>query len=185
MSKLSNAPRELKVLYNQATLFRFKPNYNDYMALDLHQLNESLLILLSDIHLACEKINLEKDDLTWDNYFTVALQKQSYAQQNIKQKIRSTLYAITNIDIIKEIHSPTQVYSFFQLGEKGLLSLTYPYVAYKNCSPNYYNLLKSIFKIEDNLKEEQLKSYLLMWSQLCDTNFQNVLETYNIKLEKK
>ena len=47
----------------------------------------------------------------------------------------------------------------------------------------YKNIFKTVLHTKQTDKEALLKSFLIQWSKWGDTNFINVLRTYNISLE--
>lgn len=183
MSNLTEASLELKNLYNEAILFRFKPNYEKYIDEDLKLWNENILQILSKIHLECENIYLNKKDFKWEEYFTLALQAKSYPLQNIKQKVKSSFYALKNLKALKGMVSLKNIYSFFQFGSKGMLCLLFPYIAYQNCPSTHYHVFRTLLGNKKDTNLAQLNGFLLMWANCVDTNFKNVLDTYDIKLE--
>jgi len=181
MMQLKEASPEIRALYDEAILFRFKPNYERYLQKDMQAYNDELLEALSKVHLECEKLNLEYPSLTWDNYFTMALQKKSYARQSFKQGIKSTLFAFKNLGVMAHLENGTQKRSFRHLGGKGMLSLLFPYIAYEVYPKDYSALFDTALKTKGS--ENYLRAFLKLWGSLADTNFTNVLRTYNIDLE--
>jgi hypothetical protein len=139
---------------------------------------------LSSIHLSCEKANLCKSDLDWDSYFNVALKKNSYPRQNILQKAKSFSHGLKNISAFKELNSLPELVSFMQFGSRGILSLLFPYISYEIYPKEHLSLFKSLLGLQEDSEVEFLKGFLKLWSKWGDTNFVNVLRTYNIELDK-
>jgi len=123
MLELKGVDNSIKELYSEAMLFRFMPDYETYLQKDLKVWNNKLIETLCCIHLTCEKINLSKDDLEWENYLNIALKKKSYPRQNILQKLKSSLHGVRNISLVKELNSFGESVSFMQFGARGMLSL--------------------------------------------------------------
>jgi hypothetical protein len=184
MLKLEGIDKEVKDLYSEAILFRFKPDYTTYLKKDLHAWNDELIRILSSIHLACEKINLSEPDLTWDNYFTTVLENKSYPRQSLRQKVKSALFATKNLPVLKELPTMEEKISFMQLGGRAMLSLLFPYIAYQTYPKHYLGLFNAALETDQSSENAFLKAFLTLWSKWGDTNFINVLRTYNIDLEK-
>jgi len=184
MSELKNIDKATKDLYSEAMLFRFMPDYDTYLQKDLKAWNDELIRTLSSIHLECEKINLNEDNLDWENYFTIALENKSYPQHNLKQKVKSCLYGVKHISIMKELNSINEMSSFMQFGALGVLSLLFPYIAYEIYPKHYQSLFQAALQVKESEEDEFLKAYLTLWSKWGDTNFINVLRTYNIDLDR-
>jgi len=184
MSEAKNIDSDIKELYAQALLFRFKPDYDNFLEKDLKAWNEELIKTLSYVHLRCEKMNLGKSDLTWENYFKVALESQSYPRQNIRQKVKSALYGVKYLPALKELSSPTQMSSFMQVGGRAMLALLFPYITYEVYPKEYSGLFKILLEERDGNSDKFLNNFLLQWAKWGDTNFINVLRTYNIELEQ-
>jgi hypothetical protein len=183
MSELSDIDEAIKKLYADALLFRFKPNYELYLQKDLNEWNDELIVILSSIHLQCEKINLSQSNLDWRSYFNIALENGSYPRQKVMQKAKSFLHGLNNIPVLKELKSVTDMKNYMQFGAKGMLSLLFPYIAYKIYPQQYCGLFKTSLQLQRSDEQEYLKRFLMLWSQHGDTNFKNVLNSYNIKLE--
>ena len=139
---------------------------------------------MSYIHLSCEKVNLSRSDLDWDSYFNVALKKNSYPRQNILQKAKSFVHGLKNIFALKELNSLQEMVSFMQFGSRGMLSLLFPYIAYEIYPKKHLSLFKALLGSQEDNEAEFLKRFLILWSKWGDTNFVNVLRTYNIELDK-
>lgn len=184
MSELAGVSETVKKLYADALLFRFQPDYETYLRKDLHQWNDELIVTLGNIHLQCEQINLSQSNLHWENYLHFALKKGKHPRQNFMQKARSFLYGVNNLSTLKELESIKDIKSYMQFGAKGSLSLFFPYVAYKIYPKKYLSLFKASLQLQRNDGLEYLKRFLILWSQYGDTNFKNVLHSYNIQLEK-
>lgn len=183
MSELLNIDEKIKKLYADALLFRFKPNYDDYLQKDLKKWNNELIQTLSSIHLQCESINLNQSNLSWNQYLDITLKEKSFPRQNVMQKAKSFLYGLKNIAVLKELKSITNIKSYMQFGAKGSLSLFFPYIAYGIYPEKYFNLFQASLQLQRVDEQEYLKRFLMQWSQYGDTNFKNVLHTHNINLE--
>jgi hypothetical protein len=184
MTEQKNIPEEVKTLYSEAMLFRFRPDYEKFLEKDLHAWNDELLHILSQIHLQCEKMNLNERDLSWDNYFTHALENRSFPKQSLRQKVKSLLFGLKHFSVLKELNTLEERLSFMQLGAKGVLALLFPYIAYNTYPEHYESLFQKIFHTKEKEANAYLKGFLTLWAKWGDTNFINVLKNYNITLEK-
>jgi len=185
MTKLSAIDEKTKALYTEAIAFRFQPDYKTYLQKDLHQWNRELLQTLSNIHLECEKINLSKRNLSWDNYFDVTLLERSYPAKKMKQKAKYLLEGLKHPKVILKLTSPLKIFSFLQLGNRATLALIFPYVAYANSPSHYRELFMLLLESKESTDAAFLRAFLLQWSKWGDTNFKNVLKSYNITLEER
>lgn len=184
MLEVVEIDKSIKKLYAEALLFRFKPNYELYLQKDLEQWNDELIETLSEIHLQCEKINLSQSHLSWDKYLNIALKKGSFPRQNLKQKAKSFFHGFKNMPVLKELESMKSITNYMQFGAKGSLSLFFPYIAYQIYPQKYSNIFKASLQLQGDNDQEYLKRFLMQWSLYGDTNFKNVLNSYNIQLEK-
>ncbi len=184
MSESTSIDPKVKTLYSDAILFRFMPNYEEYLQKDLKAWNEELIEIFSSIHLHCEKINLSETELNWDKYLSTALDKKSFSRQNLQQKLKSCLYGLKKPSIITEFDNTFHAISYLQFGAKGILSLLFPYIAYKIHPKKYPNLFKKTLSSKSNNEKSLLSAFLLLWAKYGDTNFINVLKTHNITLEQ-
>ena len=185
MNNLFDIDDHIKELYSGAIAFRFKPDYESYLKKDLHQWHKDLLKTFSTIHLECEKINLENHHLSWSNYLDVALLKGNYPSKNIKQKLKYIFEGLTHPKIILHLASPTKIVGFLQMGNRGMLSLVFPYIAYSNYPLRYKKILGLLLQNTESTHTTFLNTFLIQWSKWGDTNFKNILKTYNITLEKR
>lgn len=184
MSELKNIDKDIKELYSEAMLFRFMPDYDTYLEKDLKAWNDELIKILSSIHLQCEKMNLSERELDWENYFTTALDKKSYPRHSLRQKAKSCLHGAKHASVMKELHSANEMISFMQLGARGMLSLLFPYIAYGIYPEHYHTLFKAALRSKELNEDAFLKGFLTLWSKWGDTNFVNVLRTYDIELDR-
>jgi len=185
MNNLFEIDQHIKELYSGAITFRFKPDYETYLKKDLIEWHNDLLKTFKNIHLECEKIHLAQLDLSWATYIDTALTKGSYPSKNIKQKIKYILEGLKHPIIILYLASPIKILHFLQMGNRGMISLIFPYIAYANYPLRYKKLFKLLLKTDASTHSELLNAFLIQWSKWGDTNFKNVLKSYNITLEKR
>jgi len=184
MSRLENIDKDTKSLYSKAILFRFMPDYDEYLKKDLKKWNDDVIKKLSYIHLECEMENLLECELNWENYFTIALEKKSYPRNGLRQKAKSCLHGAKYASIMKELNSANEMISFMQLGARGMLSLLFPYIVYEIYPKHYQPLFKIALRLKESNEDDFLKGFLSLWSKWGDTNFVNVMNTYNIELDR-
>lgn len=184
LSHMKNISKDIKDLYSEAILFRFMPDYDVYLDKDLKTWNKELFAILSRVHLECEQVNLIDSDLDWDNYLTIALENKSYPRHSIPQKIKATLHGLRYLPVIRELKSRQEKLSFMQLGGKAMLALLFPYIAYQTYPKRYHGLFYKTLQFTVLNDEYNIKIFLKLWAKWGDINFINVLNTYNIQLEK-
>ena len=174
---------ETKKLYSEAIMFRFKPNYEKYDEIDLKKWNETLLKQLSEIHLSCAKLNLGLEILKWDKYLGLALENEILKSKTLRQKVKGFLQVFSRPRPLFSLGSFYQMMGYLDLGNRGVLSLIFPYIAYEIYPEECKGFLKSLLQVKDDKSSGYLNGFLKLWAKYGDTNFKNVLRTYNIELE--
>ncbi|MCF7912916.1 MAG: hypothetical protein K9M99_10335 [Candidatus Cloacimonetes bacterium] len=184
MQARSDVNPDFKKLYDDAMNFRFQPDYEPFLLKDFSQWMKELKQLLQNINLLCESKRLHRRKLDWDNYIYIALAHGiSEAGLGIKAWGKR-LINYSNMQTEFPGQAPMSVkmgYKF--LGEKGVLSLIYPLIAYNMRNQDYRKIARGYLQVKNFNFEDLRSAYLKKWGHYMDTNFSNLLQKYDIKLK--
>lgn len=173
-------------LYNDAMNFRFQPDYTPYMELNLKEWMKEVMALLKEVNLICESRRLHRKKLTWDNYIYQAL-SHGVTEGGLGVKAwGKRLLNYSNMDTEFPGKAPGSVklgYRF--LGDRGVLSILYPLIAYNLKNKEYRRVARSFLKVQTFSFEDLREAYLKKWGELMDTNFNNLLQKYDVKLSNR
>ncbi len=175
---------EFKKLYDDAMNFRFQPDYEPYLNLDINQLMKEVKNLMNTINLQCESRRLHKKKLNWDNYIFFAL-AHGVNEGGLGLKAWGKRFMnYSSMETEFPGKAPTRVrlgYKF--LGEKGVLPLIFPLIAYNLRSQDYRKIARSFLQVQNFNFEDLRSAYLKKWGIYMDTNFSNLREKYKITLK--
>jgi hypothetical protein len=174
---------EFRTLYNDAMNFRFQPDYEPYMHLDIEKWLKESRDMMQKINLFCEAKRLHRRKLDWDNYIYLTLaQGVSEGGYGIKALGKRLINSYRNESPFPG-KAPSRVklgYKF--LGEKGILPLVYPLIVYNLRNKDYRSIARSYLQVQ-NFDFIALRSaYLKKWGEYMDPNFNNLLKKFDIKL---
>jgi hypothetical protein len=184
MQARTDVDPEFKKLYDDAMNFRFQPDYEPFLLKDLTQWMKEVKQLLQDINLLCESKRLHKRKLDWDNYIYIALAHgSSEAGLGIKAWGKRLInYSNMQTEFPgKASMSVKMGYKF--LGDKGVLPLIYPLIAYNMRNQDYRKIARGYLQVKNFNFEDLRSSYLKKWGNYMDTNFSHLLQKHNIKLK--
>lgn len=185
MQKQKNVNPDFKKLYDDAMNFRFQPDYDPYLRLDLKEWLKEVVALLKEINLLCESKRLRRKKLNWDNYIFNAL-SHGITEGGLGIKAWGKRFLnYSNMDTEFPGKAPGGVkmgYKF--LGDRGVLSVIYPLIAYNLKNKDYRRIARGFLKVKTFSYEDLRSAYLMKWGELMDTNFITLLEKYDIKLSK-
>lgn len=182
MRKQNQVDQDVKQLYEEAMEFRFQPDYAEFLQKNLLSYTEILREKFAQIFLNCESMRLGKEIKSWREYPDIAFRKtvcqdlfspKSWAKKALNF-IKSSKYA-GKADWLAALG-----YRF--LGEKGLLPVFFPYIAYKLENEYFKSLLQNFLTSDHEDFRELRRSYLQHWGRLGDVNFVNVLRKYHIQV---
>ncbi|WP_372369495.1 hypothetical protein [Candidatus Uabimicrobium sp. HlEnr_7] len=166
-----------KKLYDEMINFRFQPQYENYLQLDLGKWIDGLLPQLANVHLLCEQKRLKKN-ITWENYlqnaFTHTFSANIFSPRTTVKKF---------IHFTKSKPRVSFGNLFANLGyrccdPRQILTIIFPIVAYKIYDGDA-RIIENILGTQDN---KLLIPYLKQWSICGDSNFVHFLKRYNIEL---
>lgn len=183
MNKRSDIDPEFKKLYDDAMNFRFQPDYEPYLELDIKQWLINSRELMKDINLTCESRRLHRKKLSWDSYIDTAIghgvKEGGFGVKAWGKRLLN--YSQTDSDYPGKAPSKVKLgYKF--LGERGILPLIYPLIVYNLRNKEYRSVARSFLQVQSFDFVALRTAYLRKWGEFMDTNFSNLLDKYDIKL---
>ncbi|AQS38743.1 hypothetical protein Sps_03616 [Shewanella psychrophila] len=171
MANETSVEPEFKQLYLQAMSFRFSPSYARYQNINLASWNESIITSLQPVHLRCERLRLNKPDLTWTSYLTYAADDAFWNNSNQLRCLlkRGLDRLMTTGHPIFEEPSP---WAYQALTQTEKLPLCFPYVLYRQG------------KQAENTADILTRRYLKNWQDFMDANLSNLLDGFGLSLEE-
>lgn len=177
MKKQTKIDEKFKKMYDEAMSFRFEPNYQKYLELDLIQFQREVKKALKSIHLECESMALNKKNIQWSNYFETALNSNSnsFGIKTLLKNIRNLLLPHC---FIKELSLENKLRAKM-LGMRGVLPLLFPYIAFEMHDNKSQKILNDFFKMKTSNNSTLKEAYLLFWGKYINNNFS--LQEYGLK----
>lgn len=191
MEQQIGVEEKFKKLYKEAMTFRFSPDYETYLALDLFKLQNKIKKSLQDIHLLCEKLSQKNDDLNWNNQINITLDNSVYEEITIKNILRKgynltkKMPSISHLSIIDNIKIKS-------IGFRGMMPILFPHVLFDLDNKNAEDIMDDFFKLNSSdpigsffkldISEDINKyksAYLSYWKKYINNNF--VKEDYGLK----
>ena len=178
MSKLTTVDYEFKKMYDDAMSFRFEPNYEIFFCQDLIEFQENVKKKLKEVHLQCESMALNKQDIKWQAYFETALNNSSAENIGVKEILKNIRNFLLPNRFITELPFPNMLRAKM-LGNRGLLPLLFPYVAFEMQDNKINKLLCSFFNMDSFNSTTLKQQYLQYWGKYVNNNFS--LEEYGLQ----
>lgn len=174
---------DFRKLYDDALNFRFQPNYEPYLELDIKLWLKESRELMNKINLFCESRRLHRKRLNWDNYIYNALahgmSEGGFGIKAIGKRLMN--YSKTDSDFPGKASGSVKMgYKF--LGEKGVLPLIYPLIVYNLRNKEYRSIARTYLQVQNFDFIALRRAYLKKWGEYMDTNFNTLLKKYDIKL---
>jgi len=169
MAQDNNVDESFKKLYDDAMAFRFEPNYDKYLQLDLIDFQNDVKEILKKIHLSCEAMSLQNKDIKWRGYFETALSNSLSHNLSFKMVLKNIRNLFLPNHLIKDL-SITNRLRVKMLGYRGVLPLLFPYVAFGMQDKNS-NILNSFFKVKSSNTTVLKQKYLIYWGKYVNNNF--------------
>ena len=169
MRNQKNIDENFKKMYDDAMAFRFEPNYQKYLQLNLIDFQNEVKEILKQIHLNCEAMSLQKKDIKWQGYFETALSNSLSHNLSLKMVLKNIRNLFLPNHLIKNL-SLTNRLRVKMLGYKGVLPLLFTYVAFGMQDKNT-DVLNSFFHINTSDSTLLKQQYLLYWGKYVNNNF--------------
>jgi len=178
MSNLTHIDQEFRKMYDDAMSFRFEPNYDKYLSTDIIKFQEEVKQTLKKIHFQCEAMALKYRHIKWPLYFDAALNSTSTVNFNIKNILKNIYNLLLPTVFLKDLSFKNMIKAKM-LGNRGLLPLLFPYIAFELQDTRIKKLLCCFFNIESFNSLSLKQQYLNFWGKHINNNFS--LEEYGLE----
>lgn len=183
MQALTDAPDDLKQLYEEALEFRFSPNYEKYEQRDLQAWAEELRELLGRLYLDFERFRLGDEDLAWSGYLERALSHEFRKNlTSLRGLAKNVVFGLRSRGIPKALGLRGRLLSRC-VGESVLMPVLYPSVSFDIEDTSFRQATQSFLGASSDDHRTLRHAYLRKWGETGDSNFQNVIEAQGISLE--
>jgi hypothetical protein len=163
-------PLNLRKAYNQASEFRFRPDYQTFDDVDLAVWNESLLEILNQSHQHFEswRLGMSKQSFLWVDYPKQALNHSLISEWNYRgTRLRRIKHFLTNQSFSMQLGAFENI-GLRATDSASLLALMFPLVAYELSNKNYLGLVREQLQSQALTSSEILDDYLLAWGSYLD-----------------
>jgi hypothetical protein len=167
MRRLAAAPERFRELYESAMEFRFSPSYARYAGADLKALAEDLEPVLAQVHLGCERVRLNRPDLTWGEYADAALRALVRTSAASPRALLSSVGNLGRRPIAKLDLPPAAALGARLGGAREILPVAFPGVAYRSADAS---LARCLARVPAS-RAEMRRRYLELWGRYVDVNF--------------
>lgn len=163
-------------LYQEATQFRFRPDYERYREYNISLWLKNVRSVLEPVHLNCESKRLSIKNLTWPQYPTeMTMSACASDWKSPKSILRKYVNYIRHRNW-KTPHQEISSVFFRSLGFRDMLAITYPVVAYELSSATHRELACEMLGAESRTIQALRIAYLKAWGSFGDSNFAAVAE---------
>jgi hypothetical protein len=185
VAELHGAPAGFRQLYEEASAFRFEPDYDAMLARDLSSWLREVRRQLSEVHLACEALRLGSPGLRWSEYFERVL-RYSLVEGGLRARV--WLRKVRNAVRFRPRLIPGLGWRGqlgLQLGGgKGLLAAVFPCVAYGVGGESGQELTRHMLGVSGDASELR-RAYLRRWGEVSDPNFAHLVRRLGLVLEAR
>ena len=182
------ASSRFKEMYSLAIRFRFSPDYSRYDDCNLETWHTEVSEVLSQVHLKCESVRLQRADLDWGHYLETALSSLSVEQGlNVKSIGRCGLNVLSNHPgKLGSTSSVKTAMGYYTSNSQTLIPLLMPLIAYAypggDLDYKDNDFLCSHFGLKHFEYERVVCQYLKSWGQNFDQNLWSVLKKHDLQL---
>ena len=179
MKKQKNVNPVFKKMYQDAMKFRFFPNYEKYLNLNLYYLQDKIKKQLENIHILCDRLYLKNNDLNWKNYFDTTLNHSLCEDKSIKGVLKKVYNLTKNTPYINSIDIVQNI-KIKLVGIKTIMPILFPYIAFDLKYQKLQNIMDEFFIIDNKEDIYRFKcGYLSYWKKYINSNF--VKEDYGLE----
>lgn len=189
MAERKDVDEAFRRLYDEAMAFRFSPDYERYLCLDLAAWSRQLRKILACVHLRCERLRLNSEELTWETYLDQAI------YHSLRRDCRSARQLARRVrDRLTQRHSSEQRSALggfpgSLMAVRDYLPLLLPAVIYSDfsttcCESSYRQRSRLLLNSTSNTPLAIAKAYLRAWRQHLDPNLSYVLEKLAVSIEE-
>lgn len=183
MRESEDLPKALRDLYEEATRFRFEPDYAAYLGRDLVTWNRELLRIIEPVHLEAERARLGLRDLSWTNYLDRALAHELVDGWREPRRVAKKALALVKS---RRMRGVSFVASLGQRTSRlrELLPVLFPAVAYEGVPGEARAAAREALGARTATPESLTRAYLAAWGGHGDTNFRNMLAKLGVTLDE-
>jgi hypothetical protein len=171
MAEQQDVPEGFRRLYDEATAFRFEPDYERLAARELVPWLGEVRERLADIHLVCEATRMARPGLQWDDYFERALRhalvEGGPGAWGWMRKLRNGVRF--RLPIPPELGWPERL-GLRLGGPRGLMAAVFPCVAYGVGGERGQELALRALGASGRDSDPR-RAYLRYWGDFGDANF--------------
>ena len=183
MRARSDVPPAFQELYDEAMEFRFEPDYARYLNRDPAEWMDELCAQLAPIHLECESARLGAEGLEWGTYSTTAIRHALFDDVGSPRAWAKKAVNVARNAAPSAPGSALTRLGCRAIGQRGLLPIIYPAVAYESAPDGYRAFAAAALAAASDSPVDLRIAYLNAWGQSGDSNFDQFLQRWNISLE--
>jgi hypothetical protein len=185
VAELRDVPAGFRQLYEEASAFRFEPDYSATPARDPASWLEEVRGQLASVHLACEAIRLATPGLQWGGYSERVL-RHSLVDGGLRARVwlRKAHTALRFRPCLLPGLGWREQLGLRLGGGRGLLAALFPCVAYGVGGEPGQALVRQALGIEGNASELR-RAYLRYWGEVSDANFAHMARRLGLVLEAR
>jgi hypothetical protein len=185
VAELHDVPAGFRQLYEEASAFRFEPDYGSMAGRPLTAWLGEVRRQLAEVHLACEALRMGSPGLQWSGYFERAL-RHALVEGGPRprvwmRKVRNAVRFRPSVPPGLGWHERLGL----QLGGgRGLLAALFPCIAYGVGGAHGQELARHALGVQGGASELR-RAYLRYWGEVCDTNFAHMARRCGLVLEER
>lgn len=180
-------PLKVRKAYDQAALFRFKPDYQAFENMDLYAWNEDLIHMLQQSHLQFEswRLGIRQKNFMWVHYPKQVLRHNLMAEwQHRGTRLRRIKHFLTNQSFSSHLN-PFENLGLRATDSASLLALLFPVVAYELAQKNYMGLVREQLQSASFSRQELLEDYLRAWATYMDPALLNNMKKWKAAMSRQ
>jgi hypothetical protein len=183
MAEARAVPEAFRRLYEQASAFRFEPDYTGAFAGEQVDGGRAVLEQLAAVHLACEALRLAAPGLQWGGYVGPALCRPLRGGDSDG---RLWLRQLRNLLRFRPVVPPElglwERLGLRLAGPRGLLALVFPFIAYGVGTERDRALARRLLGAVGPGEGELRRAYLRRWGESGDVNFSHLARKHGLLL---
>jgi hypothetical protein len=183
VAALRDVSAGFRQLYEEASAFRFEPDYDSLSGRDLPAWLEEVRGQLSDVHLACEAIRMATPGLQWSDYFERAL-RHALVEGGARVWMRKVRNAVRFRPSVPPGLGWRERLGLQLGGGRGLLAAVFPCIAYGVGGEQGLELTRHALGVRGSASELR-RVYLRSWGEVGDTNFALMARRCGLDLEAR
>jgi hypothetical protein len=183
MATRTEVPESFRRLYEEASAFRFEPDYAAFAGRDVRAWMAETVSRLASVHLACEAARLGQPGLEWTDYperaLRHALVEGGLDARAWAHKLRAGL---KSSPAVPEGLGRRARLGLRLGGARGLMAAVFPYVTYGAPGPGR-EFARRVLYARDTSPLALQRAYLRFWAHAGDPNFMHTARKLGLTLE--